>query len=105
MIINNLFIIFGIKFVDIYNWFMVCFIDSYDWVMVPNLKMNMSSLNDKIQFMTKIYIASDNYIKKMSDFKNKDDFEIINKLYWDFIKKNKNILKKDYSIRSQVNRI
>lgn len=105
MVINNLFILYGIKFTDIYKWFMICFIDSYDWVMVPNLKMNMSSLNDKIQFMTKIYIASDNYIKKMSDFKDKEDYEIINKMYWDFIKKNKNVLKKDYSIRSQINRI
>jgi len=105
MVINNLFILYNIKFKDIYNWFMVCFIDSYDWVMVPNLKMNMSSLNNKLPFMTKIYLASDNYIKKMSDFKNKEDFEIINNLYWDFIKKNKNILKKDYSVRSQINRL
>jgi deoxyribodipyrimidine photolyase-related protein len=105
MIINNLFIMYNIKFKDIYNWFMICFIDSYDWVMIPNLKMNVSSLNNKIQYMTKIYIASDNYIKKMSDFKNKEDFEKINKLYWGFIKKNKNILKSDYSIRSQINRL
>jgi deoxyribodipyrimidine photolyase-like uncharacterized protein len=55
--------------------------------------------------MTKIYIASDNYIRKMSDFKNKQDFEIINKLYWNFVKKNKNILKHEYSIKSQVNKI
>jgi deoxyribodipyrimidine photolyase-like uncharacterized protein len=41
----------------------------------------------------------------MSDFKNKDDFEIMNKLYWDFIKENKKILKKDYGLSSQVSRI
>lgn len=104
MIINNLFILCEIKFIDVYNWFMICFIDSYDWVMVPNIYMNLSSLNSNIKYMTKIYIASDNYIRKMSDFKNKNDFEIINKLYWNFVKKNKNILKHEYSIKSQVNK-
>lgn len=67
--------------------------------------MNLSSLNKNIKYMTKIYLASDNYIRKMSDFNNKKDFEIINMLYWNFIKKNKNILKHEYSIKSQVNRI
>jgi deoxyribodipyrimidine photolyase-related protein len=104
MIINNLFVLCEIRFIDIYNWFMICFIDSYDWVMVPNIYMNLSSLNKDIKYMTKIYVASDNYIKKMSDFRNKQDFEIINKLYWNFVKKNKNILKHEYSIKSQVNK-
>ena len=35
----------------------------------------------------------------------KNDFKIINKLYWNFIKKNKKILKKDYGLASQVSRI
>lgn len=105
MIINNLFILYEIKFKDMYNWFMICFIDSYDWVMIPNLYMNLNSLNDNIKYMTRVYLASDNYIKKMSNFKNKEDFKIINDLYWRFIKKNKKILKKDYYIRSQVNKV
>lgn len=104
MIINNLFVLCEIKFIDVYNWFMICFIDSYDWVMVPNIYMNLSSLNKNIKYMTKIYVASDNYIRKMSDFTDKNDFEIINKLYWNFVKKNKNILKNEYSIKSQVNK-
>ena len=105
MIINNLSILYEIKYKDIYNWFMICFIDSYHWVMVPNLKMNLNSLNTNIKFMTKIYLASDNYIRKMSNFNNKKDFEYINTLYWNFIKKHKNILKNEYSIKSQINRI
>jgi deoxyribodipyrimidine photolyase-related protein len=104
MIINNLFILYEIKFKDMYNWFMICFIDSYDWVMIPNLYMNLNALNNNIIYMSRVYLASDNYIRKMSDFKNKEDFKIINELYWKFIKKNKKILKNDYYIRSQVNR-
>jgi deoxyribodipyrimidine photolyase-related protein len=107
MIANNLMYLYNIKFKDIYKWFMTCFIDSYDWVMIPNLVMNINSLSDSnnIKFMTKVYISSDNYIRKMSDFNNKEDFQIINKLYWDFIKENKKILKKDYGLSSQVSRI
>jgi deoxyribodipyrimidine photolyase-related protein len=104
MIINNLFILYEIKFKDMYDWFMICFIDSYDWVMIPNLYMNLNSLNNNIKYMSRVYLASDNYIRKMSDFKNKEDFKVINELYWKFIKKNKKILKNDYYIRSQVNR-
>jgi deoxyribodipyrimidine photolyase-like uncharacterized protein len=84
---------------------MTCFIDSYDWVMIPNILMNINSLDSNIKYMTRVYLASDNYIKKMSDYKNKDDFQLINKLYWNFIKKNKSILKKDYGLASQVSKI
>jgi deoxyribodipyrimidine photolyase-related protein len=105
MIMNNLFILYEIKFTDSYNWFMRCFIDSYDWVMIPNLYMNINSLNTKFKYMTRVYIASDNYIRKMSDFKEVDDFKYINKLYWTFLKKHTNLLKDDYGIRSQINKI
>jgi deoxyribodipyrimidine photolyase-related protein len=105
MIINNLMYLYQIKFKDILTWFMICFIDSYDWVMIPNVLMNINSLDSNIRYMTRVYIGSDNYIKKMSDFTNKKDLELINKLYWNFIKKNKTILKKDYGLASQVSRI
>jgi deoxyribodipyrimidine photolyase-related protein len=105
MIINNLMYLYQIKFKDIYKWFMTCFIDSYDWVMIPNILMNVNSLDSNLKYMTRVYISSDNYLKKMSNYNNKDDFKIINKLYWDFIKKNKNVLKKDYGLASQVKKI
>jgi deoxyribodipyrimidine photolyase-related protein len=105
MIVNNLMYLYNIKFKDIYNWFMTCFIDSYDWVMIPNILMNINSLDTNIKYMTRVYLGSDNYIKKMSNYTNKNDFEIINTLYWDFIKKNKNVLKKDYGLASQVSRV
>lgn len=105
MVINNLMILLEIKFKDIYKWFMTCFIDSYDWVMIPNILMNINSLDSNVKYMTRVYLGSDNYIKKMSNYNNKEDFKIINKLYWNFIKKNKKILKKDYGMASQVSKI
>lgn len=105
MIANNLMYLYQIQFKDIYKWFMICFIDSYDWVMIPNILMNINSLDTNIKYMTRVYLASDNYIKKMSDFVNKEDYKKINNLYWEFIKKNKTILKKDYGLASQVSRV
>ena len=105
MIVNNLAILYNISYNDIYKWFMRCFIDSYDWVMVPNIQMNTNSLNTDIRYMTRVYLASDNYIKKMSNYKDKNDFEIINELYWNYLKKNKNQLKHDYNIAAQLKNI
>ncbi len=105
MIANNLMYLYQIKYKDIYKWFMTCFIDSYDWVMIPNILMNINSLDSNIRYMTRVYIGSDNYIKKMSDYNNKNDFKIINNLYWNFIQKNKKELKRDYGLASQVSKI
>lgn len=105
MIMNNIMILYEFKLKDIYKWFMTCFIDSYDWVMYPNILMNINSLDINIKYMTKLYIGSDNYIRKMSDYNYKNDFKIINELYWNFLKKYKNILKSDYGLSRQLYRI
>lgn len=104
MIVNNLFILYNIKYNDIYKWFMTCFIDSYDWVMVGNVLMGINAVNPKFKYMKRIYICSYNYIKKMSNYKDKNDEDIINKLYWNFLKKNKDILKKDYTIAGLISK-
>ena len=44
---------------------------------------------NKIKIMTKNYIASSNYIFKMSNFKNTDNWkEIFDALYYNYIDKN-----------------
>ncbi len=96
MIMNNIFILSEFKFNDIYKWFMTCFIDSYDWVMIPNILMNINSLNTDIKYMKRMYICSAAYITKMSDYKNKRDKDYINNLYDNFLIKYNQILKKDY---------
>lgn len=104
MIMNNIAMLHDIQYKYIYKWFMVCFIDSYDWVMVPNVLMNYNSLGP-VTFMTRVYIGSDNYIKKMSDFRNQDDYKYIHSLYWSFLKRHKNILSRDYGIAPQIKRL
>jgi len=110
MYLGNFALISQIDPKEIYKWFMICFIDSYEWVMIPNI-MGMSQYSsDKIKIMTKPYLSSSNYIKNMSNFKLNEYAQIIingknyywneiyDSLYYNFINKNKNILKKFYSI-------
>jgi deoxyribodipyrimidine photolyase-related protein len=87
---------------ELYDWFMICFIDSYEWVMVPNVYgMSQYSLIN-ISMMTRPYISSSNYIKKMSDYKKEDWYEIWDSLYWNFVNDKREILKKIYAMGMQV---
>ncbi len=86
---------------DVYKWFMIYFIDSYDWVMIPNVYgMSQYSL-EGISMMTRPYISSSNYIKKMSDYKSSYN-DKWDKLYWKFIKRHKNKLQNIYSMSYQI---
>jgi deoxyribodipyrimidine photolyase-related protein len=58
---------------------------------------------NKIKIMKKNYIASSNYLLKMSNFKNINNWSyIFNCLYYNYISKHINILKKDYSLAFQI---
>ena len=94
MIIGNLMFLLGIHPDDIYRWFMEMFIDSYDWVMVPNV-YGMSQYADGGLITTKPYLSSSNYIKRMSDFKGGGWDEIWDALFWVFIEKNKELMRRN----------
>ena len=102
MIVGNFGLLLQIDPKEIYEWFMICFIDSYEWVMVPNIYgMSQYSLKS-ISMMTRPYISSSNYIKKMSDYKKENWFNNWDSLYWYFIYTHKELLKKIYSIQTQI---
>lgn len=115
MILGNLMLLLQKDPNDIYKWFMEMFIDAYDWVMVPNV-YSMSQFSDGGLITTKPYFSSSNYILKMSDYKkdtntlkmtteykNKDftnyknnDWCIIwDSLFYNFILKHREIIKKN----------
>jgi deoxyribodipyrimidine photolyase-related protein len=84
----------------IYRMFMEWHIDSFEWVMWGNIYGMVLS---EIKIMKKNYIASSNYIFKMSNFKNIDNWsEIFNCLYYNYISKNIDILQNDYGLRFQI---
>ncbi len=88
MVIGNFMLLCGINPDDVYQWFMELSIDSYDWVMTPNV-YGMSQYADGGLIMTKPYISSSNYIKKMSDYSSGDWCEVWDGLYWRFIKEHR----------------
>ena len=100
MFIGNWFLLSEIHPKKVYDWFMINFIDSYEWVMVANIfgMSQYSTEPKKIKIMTRPYLCSSNYIFKMSDFKKDGYWDIImNALYYRFVSKNYDMLKKNYS--------
>lgn len=87
MVLGNFFLLCEIDKDQVFSWFMENFIDSYEWVMAANI-YGMSQYSYP-EMMTKPYISSSNYIKKMSHYKNGEWAEIWDGLYWNFIDKNK----------------
>ena len=105
MIMGNISLLLRIDPNEIYKWFMICFIDSYEWVMVPNVYgMSQYSLTS-ISMMTRPYISSSNYIKKMSDYKADKNYSAWDALYWYFIYSNIETLDKIYAFKAQTNLI
>lgn len=104
MYLGNFLLISQVNPHEVYRIFMEWTIDSYDWVMVPNV-YGMTQFADGGMMMTRIYFSSSNYITKMSNYKkNKDNdwWKIWDAIYYSFINKHKNILKKNYATSRQV---
>jgi deoxyribodipyrimidine photolyase-related protein len=90
MVLANWMTLNEYKPAECYNWFVEMFVDSNEWVMVANV-MGMGLYADGGKFATKPYVASGNYIKKMSDYprgKNVQDWEAVwTDKFWNFVMK------------------
>jgi deoxyribodipyrimidine photolyase-related protein len=94
MLVSNFAILTGINPQRMLEWFRAMYIDAYDWVMQPNV-IGMGMNADGGQIATKPYIASANYINKMSDYcrgcrfnhkqRSGDNACPFNLLYWNFL--------------------
>jgi len=78
----------------IYRWFMEMFIDSYDWVMVTNVYA-MSQHADGGLITTKPYFSGSNYIRKMSHYPKAPWCDVWDALYWRWILKHADSLRKN----------
>ena len=94
MILGNFMLLCEIDPQHVYRWFMEMFIDAYDWVMVPNV-YGMSQYADGGLITTKPYFSGSNYILKMSDIKKGEWCEVWDALFWRFMWKHKNYMKKN----------
>ncbi|MBS3792729.1 cryptochrome/photolyase family protein [Candidatus Bipolaricaulota bacterium] len=88
MVIGNFLLLCEIDPEDVFRWFMELSIDSYDWVMTPNV-YGMSQYADGGLIMTKPYISSSNYVRKMSDYPPGNWCDVWDGLFWRFIYKHK----------------
>ena len=88
---------------EILKYFMEWSIDGYEYVMVTNLWLMGLYSAEKITALKRPYIASSNYIVNMSNIKRDKDWDVVwDALYYNFIDKNYDILKKNYFTARQV---
>lgn len=67
MVICNFCLLAGIDPAAVNHWFWSFYIDAYEWVVTPNV-VGMGLYADGGAIATKPYVASANYIDKMSDY-------------------------------------
>lgn len=98
MVLCNFMNLCMIKPNDIFNWFMEFSLDSYEWLMYCNV-YSMGIWSDGGLAMRKPYIASNNYILKMSNYNSKDDWnKLWYNLFYNFVsEKNKELSKTYYA--------
>ncbi len=94
MVICNFCMLAGVDPALVNRWFLGFYIDAYEWVVTPNV-IGMGLNADGGQTATKPYIASANYINKMSDYcagcrydpkqRSGSDACPYNFLYWNFL--------------------
>jgi deoxyribodipyrimidine photolyase-related protein len=102
MVLSNFSLLAGLDPKAVNDWFTAGFIDAYEWVMAPNV-LGMGLNADGGIIATKPYIASANYINKMSDYcppcaydhkkRTGENACPFNTLYWNFLIQNEEILR------------
>jgi deoxyribodipyrimidine photolyase-related protein len=113
--IGNFLLLIGISPHGIYEWFQTMYIDAYDVFMVPNVygMLLYAKTTDKNRMMTRPYFCSSNYLLKMSNYKSTNITfgkitckwtEVMDALYYSYIKTYSEELKKNYASASAVAR-
>lgn len=104
MILGNITTLIGVDPLHVRRWFNEMYVDSFDWVVTPNV-MGMASYADGGLMSTKPYVASANYINKMSNYCNGCKFDPtkktgenacpVNVWYYDFLDRHQSLLSKN----------
>jgi deoxyribodipyrimidine photolyase-related protein len=102
MLLCNFCLLAGILPAAVNDWFLTFYVDAYEWVMAPNV-LGMGLNADGGLITTKPYIASANYINRMSDYCRSCRFQAkertgedacpFNYLYWNFLVEHEAILR------------
>lgn len=102
MVLGNFAMLTGVDPAQVHEWYLCVYADAYEWVEAPNT-IGMSQFADGGLLGSKPYAASGNYINRMSDYcascrydvkqKTGSDACPFNYLYWDFLARNRDVLK------------
>lgn len=102
MVICNFCLLAGVVPSQVAEWFLALYVDAFDWVVQPNV-IGMGLNADGGHIGTKPYIASANYINKMSDYcrscfydhksRTGENACPYNVLYWNFLVEHEEKLK------------
>ncbi len=104
MVFSNLFLLCEFDPDQVYRWFSSLFIDAFDWVMVPNA-YGMGQYADGGLMITKPYVSSSNYLRKMSYFKQGDWSMLWDGLYWRFMHKHRELFERNPRTRMTVSHL
>ncbi|AZQ61866.1 cryptochrome/photolyase family protein [Flammeovirga pectinis] len=102
MVLGNFMLLCEFHPNEVYKWFMELFIDAYDWVMVTNV-YGMSQFADGGLMASKPYISSSNYVLKMSNYKKGEWQKTWDGLFWRFMDKQRNTMKKNPRLSMLIN--
>lgn len=97
---------------ELFRWFWYAYADAWEWVVLPNV-LGMSTFADGGVLASKPYVASGNYINKMSDYCKNCHYSVkektgekacpLNYLYWNFVDKQRNAFEENGRISFMVN--
>ncbi|NMH58415.1 cryptochrome/photolyase family protein [Alteromonas ponticola] len=101
MVLGNFCLLTEIAPEQVQEWYLLVYADAYEWVELPNVNA-MILFADGGKLASKPYIASGNYINKMSDYCKHCKYKVsvktgetacpFNYLYWRFVAKHQTIL-------------
>ncbi|WP_275784166.1 cryptochrome/photolyase family protein [Pararhizobium gei] len=104
MITGNFALLAGIRPQAVHEWYLEVYADAYEWVELPNV-IGMSQFADGGFLGSKPYAAGGNYINRMSNYCETCRYDVkkktgegacpFNALYWDFIDRNADKLKRN----------
>jgi deoxyribodipyrimidine photolyase-related protein len=104
MVTGNFALLAGVHPDQVDQWYLGVYIDAIQWVELPNTRA-MSQWADGGRVATKPYVASANYIHKMSDYCTRCAYDRqasygesacpFNSLYWDFFERHRSRLEKN----------
>ena len=94
MVLGNMMLLCRIAPREAYDWFMEMFVDSADWVMAPNV-YGMALHSEGGAFTTKPYICGSNYLRKMSDYPKGEWCDVVDGLYWSFVRDHREFFEKN----------